>query len=177
MPSFVPSFRRALVRPLVAAVAVAAALVAHPAVGGAQSSVAVGSRGPGAAVRTLDGKPADLARWVGKQPTLLQFWATWCSSCKALEPQMAALRQKYGARVALVGVAVSVNQSPARVQAFAARHKMPVELVYDADGNATDAYDVPATSYVVVLDRTGKVVYTGQGPDQDLEAAVRLALR
>lgn len=171
-------FRRSPLRRSVAAALAAGALLAvAPAAARAQSAVAVGSRAPSAAVRTLDGKPTDLARWVGKQPTLLQFWATWCSSCKALEPQMVALRQKYGARVALVGVAVSVNQSPARVQAFAARHKMPVELVYDADGHATDAYDVPATSYVVVLDRTGKVVYTGQGPDQNLEAAVKLALR
>ncbi|HZF68004.1 MAG TPA: TlpA disulfide reductase family protein [Gemmatirosa sp.] len=143
----------------------------------AQAAVAVGSRGPSAAVQTLDGRPADLARWVGKQPTLLQFWATWCSSCKALETQLVALNRKYAGRLALVGVAVSVNQSPARVKAFAARHPLPVQLVYDHDGKATDAYDVPATSYVVVLDRTGKVVYTGQGPDQDLDAAVRLALR
>jgi ribosomal protein S5 len=35
---------------------------------------------------------------------------------------------------------------------------------------------VPATSYVVVLDRKGKVVYTGVGGDQDLEAAIRKAL-
>jgi thiol-disulfide isomerase/thioredoxin len=161
-------------RRLAATLALAALL---PAAAGAQSTVAVGSRGPSAAVQTLDGKPADLARWVGKQPTLLQFWATWCSSCKALEPQLVALQRKYAGRVALVGVAVSVNQSPARVKAFAARHAMPVQLVYDHDGKATDAYDVPATSYVVVLDRAGKVVYTGQGPDQDLDAAVRLALR
>jgi thiol-disulfide isomerase/thioredoxin len=143
----------------------------------AQGAVAVGSRGPSAAVQTLDGRPADLGRWVGKQPTLLQFWATWCSSCKALEPQLVALNKKYAGRLALVGVAVSVNQSPARVKAFAARHPLPVQLVYDHDGKATDAYDVPATSYIVVLDRTGKVVYTGQGPDQDLDAAARLALR
>jgi ribosomal protein S5 len=34
---------------------------------------------------------------------------------------------------------------------------------------------VPATSYVIVLDRNGKVVYTGVGGDQDLVAAVRKA--
>jgi thiol-disulfide isomerase/thioredoxin len=163
------------VRRLVPALALAALLPV--AALEAQSTVAVGRRGPAAAVQTLDGRPADLAQWVGRQPTLLQFWATWCSSCKALEPQLVALRKKYAGRVALVGVAVSVNQSPARVRAFAARHAMPVQLVYDHAGNATDAYDVPATSYVVVLDRAGKVVYTGQGPDQDLDAAVRLALR
>ena len=36
---------------------------------------------------------------------------------------------------------------------------------------------MPATSYVVVLDRSGKVVYTGVGAKQDLEPAILKALR
>jgi hypothetical protein len=35
---------------------------------------------------------------------------------------------------------------------------------------------VPATSYVVVLDKAGKVVYTGVGGKQDLEGAIRKAM-
>jgi ribosomal protein S5 len=35
---------------------------------------------------------------------------------------------------------------------------------------------VPATSHVVVIDKHGKVVYTGVGGDQDLEAAIKKAL-
>jgi thiol-disulfide isomerase/thioredoxin len=138
--------------------------------------VTVGSKAPAAVVETLDGKAVDLARYYGKGPVLIQFWATWCSNCKQLEPKMQALKTKYAGRIALVGVAVSANQSPALVKRYTARHPMPVEVFYDRTGAATDAFDVPATSYVVVLDRTGKVVYTGQGGDQNLDAAVRRAL-
>jgi len=35
---------------------------------------------------------------------------------------------------------------------------------------------VPATSYVVVVNKAGKVVYTGLGGKQDLEAAIKKAL-
>jgi len=35
---------------------------------------------------------------------------------------------------------------------------------------------VPATSYIVVVDRGGTIVYTGLGGEQDLEAAVRKGL-
>ena len=38
------------------------------------------------------------------------------------------------------------------------------------------AYDVPATSYVVVIDKTGKIVYTGVGGTQNLDAAIKKAL-
>jgi predicted transcriptional regulator len=62
------------------------------------------------------------------------------------------------------------------VRAYVAKHGIPGDQVFDTKGNATGAYDVPATSYVVVIDRTGKVVYTGLGGDQDLEKAIKKAL-
>jgi thiol-disulfide isomerase/thioredoxin len=136
----------------------------------------LGTAAPAAKVETLDGKPADLATYVGKTPVLLEFWATWCANCHELEPTMKAMHAKYGDRVAFVGVAVSINQSPERVKAYVAKHQLPWAQVFDRRGNASGAYDAPATSYVVVLDRAGKVVYTGLGGKQNLEAALRKAL-
>lgn len=153
-------------------VVVAGLLVATS--GGAQESgIEIGAQAPAAALETLDGKPANLAQYIGKTPTLVEFWATWCGSCKQLEPQLKALHAKYGKQVRFVAVAVSVNQSPALVKRYVARHRMPGDQLYDRRGNATGAYDVPATSYIVILDRAGKVVYTGLGGDQKLEGAIR----
>jgi len=137
----------------------------------------LGTMGPAnAAVETLDGKPANLSTYVGKTPVLLEFWATWCPNCTELEPTMKAMYAKYGSRVAFVGVAVSINQSPERVKLFVEKHALPWINVFDRKGNASGAYDAPATSYVVVLDKTGKVVYTGLGGKQDLESAIKKAL-
>ena len=145
-----------------------------PGVMAAQDSgIEVGAKAPAAAVSTLDGKAADLSQFIGKRPVLMEFWATWCPNCKELEPTMKAMHAKYGSKVAFVGVAVSVNQSPALVKKYVANHKLPWAQVFDTKGNATDKYDVPATSYVVVIDKTGKVVYTGVGGKQDLEAALK----
>jgi thiol-disulfide isomerase/thioredoxin len=144
---------------------------------GAQDlGISVGSKAPSAVVQSLDGRPVELASYVGKTPVLIEFWATWCPNCKELEPAMAAAQKKYGARVKFVGVAVSVNQSPELVKRYAMKHALPLEILFDRTGAATDAYDVPATSYVVVIDQSGKVVYTGQGGTQDLDAAIRRAL-
>ena len=163
-------------RPILLAAMSAIALAVTPAPAHSQGGLPVGTAAPAAAVQTLDGKATDLSRYVGKGPVLIEFWATWCPNCKELEPQLRSIAAKYRGRVTLLGVAVSVNQSPARVKAYAAKHKLPVQVLWDHAGEATDRYDVPATSYVVVLDRAGKVVYSGQGGDQDLEAAVRKAL-
>ena len=164
-------------RRLLLAAALCLAPVALPQVVRAQDiGLEIGTQAPPAAVTTLDGKPANLSDFVGKGPVLMEFWATWCPNCRALEPQMQAVAKKYAGRLRVVTVAVSVNQSPERVKAYAARHPIPGTIVFDTKGAATGAYDVPATSYILVLDRAGKVVYTGQGADQKLDAAVRKAL-
>ncbi|HEX6314042.1 MAG TPA: TlpA disulfide reductase family protein [Gemmatimonadaceae bacterium] len=152
-------------------------VIAPMALGAQESGIAVGSDAPGAAVETLDGKPVDLADYVKKGPTLLQFWATWCSNCKALEPRINAAMKKYEGRIRFVAVAVSVNQTVDRVKAYRDKYQMHHDIVYDRRGYAADAYEVAATSYIVVVDGKGKVVYTGLGADQDIEAAVARALK
>jgi len=141
-----------------------------------ESGIDLGTTAPAAAVETLDGKTADLSQYVGKGPVLIEFWATWCENCEALEPTLKAVAKKYAGKVKFVGVAVSVNQSAARVKLFVAKHGLPGDQYYDRQGKATGSYDVPATSYVVVLDKAGRVVYTGLGGKQDLDAAIRKGL-
>jgi thiol-disulfide isomerase/thioredoxin len=156
--------------------ALAAALLGSSALGAQDVGIRVGATPPGAVIQSLAGDSVDLARWVGKTPVVLEFWATWCENCKHLEPAMLKAAAKYGKRVKFIGIAVSVNQSPALVKKYAEKHKLPFEILYDRRGDATEAYEVPATSYVVALDKQGRVVYTGLGGKQDIDAAVRKAL-
>ncbi len=152
-------------------------LLSAPVLQAQESGIEVGSDAPSAAVETLDGKPFDLAEYVKKGPTLLQFWATWCSNCKALEPKINAAIAKYGSTVQFVAVAVSVNQTVDRIKAYRDKYHMTHAIVYDRKGHAADAYEVAATSYIVVVDGKGKVVYTGLGANQDIDAAVAKAVR
>jgi thiol-disulfide isomerase/thioredoxin len=165
------------IRDVIVALCLTGAFVAPAVVRAQDSGIAVGAQAPDAAVETLDGKPASLAQFIGKTPVLMEFWATWCPNCRELEPHLKAVHAKYANQVKFVGVSVSVNQSPDRVKAYVAKHAIPGEQVFDKSGAATGAYDVPATSYVVVLDKSGKVVYTGLGGDQDLEKAIQKALK
>jgi predicted transcriptional regulator len=62
------------------------------------------------------------------------------------------------------------------VKAYVAKNKLTWNQVFDRKGDASGAYDAPATSYVVILDAAGKVVYTGLGGKQDLEPAIKKAI-
>jgi hypothetical protein len=62
------------------------------------------------------------------------------------------------------------------VKQFVEKHGLPGDQFFDNKGNATGAYDVPATSYVVIINKAGKVVYTGLGGKQDLDAEIKKAI-
>lgn len=127
-------------------------------------------------VQDLDGNAVDLGQWVGKKPVLLEFWASWCPQCAELLPRMEAARARYGDRVEFLVIAVAVNQTPRSVKRHVARHPMPFTFLWDANGAAVRAFQAPTTSYVVVLDAGGRVVYTGAGGDQDLGTALERAV-
>ena len=140
------------------------------------AGISIGTKAPVIAVNGMDGKPVDLGAWVGKQPVLIEFWATWCSVCKDLLPELEAVRTRYGDRVQMIGVNVTVNDSRDRVRRYLGVHKPPFLALYDDTGVSSRAFDVPITSYIGVLDAKGTVVYTGSGSDQDLVAAVAKAI-
>ena len=155
-----------------------AALVAAPALASAQRAIdlEIGAKAPDMALLTLDGQPANLSAYLGKTPFLMEVWATWCENCEALAPRILAAKKKYGDRMKFLGVAVSFNQSPARVKAHMEKHGFDLETLYDKKGEADVIYGVKATSTIVVVDKAGKIVYAGAGAGQDIEAAVKKGL-
>lgn len=155
-----------------------ALLLVAPAVLRAQDviGIPVGETPPAVILENLSGDTVSLARWVGKKPVVVEFWATWCPICEALLPRMEAAQKKYGDRAEFVVVAVAVNQSKNAVRRHLEKHPMPFTVLWDGNGAAVRAFQAPSTSYVAVLDATGTVVYTGIGEDQDIEAALRRAV-
>jgi peroxiredoxin len=154
------------------ALLVLAASVATPAAG-QEAELALGARAPAVTVKDLEGTPVSLAQYIGKQPLFLEWWATWCEQCDALLPRVRAAHAEVGDKVAFFGINVAVNQSPERVRRYVESSKPPFRTLYDHEGESTRAYAAPTTSYVVIVDRAGRVAYTGTGGDQEFLGALR----
>ena len=149
-----------------------AALPAGP-VAAQEAGLEVGAKAPAVTVKDLEGKPVSLGQYIGKQPLFLEWWATWCEQCETLLPRVRAAHAEVGDRVAFFGINVAVNQSPDRVRRYVESSKPPFRTLYDEEGESTRAYAAPTTSYVVIVDRTGRVAYTGTGGDQEFLGALR----
>ncbi len=138
-----------------------------------EDGLGVGAAAPAVVVHDLDGRPVSLGRYIGKKPVFLEFWATWCESCEALLPRVRAAQAAFGDRVEFIGVNITVNQTPDQVRRYIKTHKPPFRTLYDDEGSSTRAFQVPATSYVVIVDRSGKIVYTGSGGSQRFDDVLR----
>jgi predicted transcriptional regulator len=88
---------------------------------------------------------------------------------------MEAAQKKYGDKAEFIVVAVAVNQSKNSVRRHLQKHPMPFTFLWDGNGAAVRAFQAPSTSYIAVLDAKGRVVYTGVGENQDIEAALEKA--
>lgn len=139
-------------------------------------SLAYGTAGPGAALEDLEGNAVDLIDFATPGPALIEFWATWCENCEALQPQMDRIQEEYGDRLKVVAVAVGVSQSVRRVKRHLEGHDPGYPFLWDARGAAVRAYNATTTSIVVILDGEGKVAYAGVGSEQDLIGAVERVL-
>ncbi len=151
--------------------ALASATVARS--GAAQEAgIPAGGRAPNAAVETLDGQPTELARFIGDKPAVLEFWATWCPLCKQLEPAMHAARDKYAGRITFVNVGITPNQTPEKQRKYATDKHIVGEFVYDRNDKAVAAYHVTVPSSIVIIDRSGTIVYSGAGGTQPVDSVI-----
>lgn len=158
---------------LAVALFAALSLSGHQAIHAQEDGIGVGAAAPAVVVHDLDGKSIDLGQYIGSKPLFIEFWATWCESCEALLPRVRAAQAVYGGKVEFIGVNVTVNQTPEQVRRYIETHKPPFRTLYDDEGASTRAFQVPATSYVVIVDRSGKIVYTGSGGTQKFDDVLR----
>ncbi len=128
----------------------------------------IGAPAPKVRTTDLDGHVVDLGTWIGKRPVFLEFWATWCESCAALKPTVDSVIKVFGDRVDFIGIDVAFGETVPGVRAWLAEHRPGFQVLYDSAATAIRAYDIQATSSVIIIGADGKVAYTGVGGEQDL---------
>jgi peroxiredoxin len=114
----------------------------------------------------LDGSKRTTADLKG-QVSLVNFWATSCTTCVAEMPQMVATYDKYRAQgFNTVAVAMSYDP-PSYVVNFAQTRKLPFPVAIDNTGAVAKAWgDVQITPTTYLVNKRGEIVkrYVG-APD------------
>lgn len=111
----------------------------------------------------LDGTSRTTADLQGKV-TLVNFWATSCTTCVAEMPELVATYEKYrGQGFETLAVAMSYDP-PSYVVNFAETRKLPFQVAIDNTGNVAKAWgDVRLTPSTFIVNKQGEIVKTYVG--------------
>lgn len=129
-----------------AAAALAVGVIAYLATRPAGAGLDVGSPAPEFRLTDLSGRSVSLADYKGKV-VLLDFWATWCSSCEAEVPELKAVDARFkGKDFALLAASVDEG-GPDVVARYAVQKALPYRVLFadDASSRAYRVFTLPAT--------------------------------
>jgi peroxiredoxin len=164
----VMALRNALTRIALAATLAGAALLAGCSSGAAPASTFV----------LLDGSQKTTADLRGKV-TLVNFWATSCTTCVAEMPHMVQTYDKYKSQgYDMVAGAMSYDP-PSYVVNFAETRKLPFKVAIDNTGAVAKAWgDVQLTPTTFLVNKKGEIVkrYVGQPDFKELHTLIEKLL-
>ena len=119
--------------------------------------------------RTVAGEAFDGATLAGR-PTVLWFWAPWCSTCAGQVTGVGALAAEHAGEVNVVGV--GGLDEPGAIEQFAGRVDDEVVMLSDPEGELWRRFGVTAQSTYLVLDEAGGTVASGYLEDAELADTV-----
>lgn len=110
-----------------------------------------------------DSKGFSLADFKGR-PLILNFWASWCYSCREEARDFEAFWQRYKDK-GIVVAGIAIQDTPEAAQQFAKAYGKTYMLGLDTeDGKAAIDYGVTGVPETFIIDRNGVVIHKEAGP-------------
>lgn len=122
-------------------------------------TVAIGAQAPNFTQPTPEGKPISLADYRGKY-VLVDFWASWCSPCRAENPLVLKAHQAFKGRNFEV-LSISLDEDRAKWLKAIQEDQLPWTQTSDLsgfEGTVATQYNIHAIPQNFLIDPTGKIV-------------------
>ena len=140
--------------------------------------LAAGTKAPRAESETLSGRAFRLSALRG-HVVVLDFWATWCVSCKQAMPALDKLQRDYAARgVRVVGVSLDAADTAAHVPATVKQLKVSYQILVGPKRTIPtgEAYNANVLPSLYVIDQAGVVRWSHAGiyetEDKDVRSLI-----
>ncbi len=131
--------------------------------GSAPTSVAprVGYLAPDFTLSTLEGDSVTLSQLKGSI-VVINFWATWCPSCREEMPRLEAVYKEFKGR-GLVVLGVDIKEDKGTVARFIQEVGLTFPIPMDSDGAISDRYQVHGLPTSFFVDREGSIRFLSVG--------------
>ncbi len=123
-----------------------------------------GAMAPTFTLPDVSGVPVDMARHLGKDVVVLDFWASWCPPCRKGLPAVDGMAKTFAGQPVAV-YAVNIMEGEALVTDFATSTGLQLPILMDKTGIVAEDYGVTGIPQTVVIDQTGRVhaIHVGLG--------------
>jgi len=121
----------------------------------------IGEPAPDFALRALNGRNVRLSEHLG-EVVLVNFWATWCGSCRRQMPLLDETYSRY-LRAGLVLLSVNLDEDPTSAEEMARTLRVSYPVLFDSRKEVSRSYDVATMPVTVLIDRSGVVRYVSEG--------------
>lgn len=127
--------------------------------GDLSAGVTTGSPAADFKVYDSEGNSVNLSDNKGK-PTVVNFWATWCSPCKEELPYFNTLAEEMGDKVnfMMVNVEAGSDNTFNDVLDFVKKNNYSFPVYHDRESDASKAYGVQSIPMTLFIDAQGNIV-------------------
>jgi len=121
---------------------------------------------PDLTLTDMNGKQVNVAD-LGKTGKIivLDFWATWCVPCKKELNNINDIyddwKKKYN--VSVVAVSIDDSRSITKVKPYAEGQRWSYDILLDVNQDLKRQLNIQSVPFTLVLDQSGKIVYTHSG--------------
>lgn len=124
-------------------------------------------------LKNLNGNQVSISDFRGKI-VFLNFWTTWCPTCRIEMPSMEKLHQKLQDKNFAM-VAINLQESASQVKKFFKEYKLTFMALLDETGDVGAGFGIRAIPTTFILDKTGRIIGKVFGPRQwDSQESVAL---
>ncbi len=124
-------------------------------------------------LKDMNGKNISLSDFRDKI-VFLNFWTTWCPTCRIEMPSMEKLHRKFK-NGDFAMVTINLQESASEVKAFFKEFKLTFTALLDSTGEVGASFGIRAIPTTYILDKTGRIIGRVSGPREwDSKAAIAL---
>jgi len=110
------------------------------------------------------------------KPVLIDFWATWCATCKETVPQLVEIQKKYAAKgLAVVGISVDKGEA-SKVERGAKKLGISYQILHDPESTMASHFGYNGIPSLYLFGADGKLLIALQGYDPAQEKKLVEAL-
>jgi thiol-disulfide isomerase/thioredoxin len=124
-------------------------------------------------LKDINGRHVSLSDFGGKI-VFLNFWTTWCPTCRIEMPSMEKLHQKMKDKDFIV-VTINLQETASQIKEFFKAYKLTFTALLDSTGEVGISFGIYQIPTTFILDKEGRIIAKAVGPREwDSKNAIAL---